>query len=553
VELQEPTAPGCYGYGFYDLEHSAALAYRWSRRWFGFYFPTRDVQHLVLDIAFPAAAILRSLRIVARVNGRLVLACKLSRNSDQIAIDIPSDIPGPVLHVAFELERTWQAPPGDTRKLGIQLLGLTIRTGSQAVTHPIEHWGQNCSRVEFVRYADFFRSATSASGNEAMSNAALNVTERTREDGHVRSTPLKLYLEIAWLCHLRCPSCFHAYIPHDAGKAALHFMTSLLYRRVVDALFGGALMVWFSGNGESLLHPAIEAILGTARDFRFIPAMLTSGSLFTEQNMRRLVEGGFFLSISVDSPHEGTFDRLRKGARFSKVVAAIESMQALRHSLKQRRFNLRVQCVAQQANLRQLADLVTWAASMGIEEVQFLPLQNFGMPHAYLRDAKLQRTPELANQAMLDAIRTGTKRGVRVRPFPLLDPTGALASQFEEAVSQNLRRPIAMDEWFGEIRPLAEHPANRADHTCHLAWSECFIGVDGGIAPCDMYLAETTMGNLLDEDFTAIWNSPRMVAMRKSVNVDPRGLCRHGTCMFRPARAFPQSGEPPADEIYPRG
>ena len=93
------------------------------------------------------------------------------------------------------------------------------------------------------------------------------------------------------------------------------------------------------------------------------------------------------------------------------------------------------------------------------------------MPHAYLREAKLQRTLEAANRAMLDALRAGTRHSVRVRPFPLLDPTAALAAEFEETVAENLRDPIGIDEWWHRVEQLAEHPANRADHTCHLAWS----------------------------------------------------------------------------------
>ena len=64
-----------------------------------------------------------------------------------------------------------------------------------------------------------------------------------------------LYLEIAWLCSLRCSSCFHTYVSAENRKAAIHFMSPPVPQRVVDALFSGALMVWYNGNGELLLHP----------------------------------------------------------------------------------------------------------------------------------------------------------------------------------------------------------------------------------------------------------------------------------------------------------
>ena len=158
-----------------------------------------------------------------------------------------------------------------------------------------------------------------------------------------------------------------------------------------------------------------------------------------------LVEGGFFLSISVDSPYEKDFERLRAGARFSKLIGAIEHLRELSCSIKNRRFDIRIQCVAQRSNIHQLSDLVEWAARFGIEDVQFLPLQNFGMPQSYLEEAKLQRIPESANSQMLAAVRTGTRLGVRVRAFPPFDPDEALAQEFQNAIEENLSRPIKAD------------------------------------------------------------------------------------------------------------
>ena len=234
--------------------------------------------------------------------------------------------------------------------------------------------------------------------------------------------------------------------------------------------------------------------------------MLTSGSLFNEQNMRMLVEGGFFLSISVDSPYEKDFERLRAGARFSKLIGAIEHLRELSCSIKNRRFDIRIQCVAQRSNIHQLSDLVEWAARFGIEDVQFLPLQNFGMPQSYLEEAKLQRIPESANSQMLAAVRTGTRLGVRVRAFPPFDPDEALAQEFQNAIEENLR-PIKADQYYHQIAGIAEAPSNNPERNCYLAWSECFIGADGKVAPCDMYLDVTTVGNLYDDDFWDIWNS----------------------------------------------
>jgi MoaA/NifB/PqqE/SkfB family radical SAM enzyme len=157
------------------------------------------------------------------------------------------------------------------------------------------------------------------------------------------------------------------------------------------------------------------------------------------------------------------------------------------------------------------------------------------LPYEYLERAKLHHTPAKANTEMLKAIRMGTQLGVRVRPFPPIAADDALEAAWHAAVVENFSFPTRMDWYFQQARYLAEHPSNNADHRCYLPWSECFFGVDGTVAPCDLYLRETTIGNLYDDDFWSIWNGSSISTMRRTVNNKPLGLCQHGTCIFRPA------------------
>jgi radical SAM protein with 4Fe4S-binding SPASM domain len=153
-----------------------------------------------------------------------------------------------------------------------------------------------------------------------------------------------------------------------------------------------------------------------------------------------------------------------------------------------------------------------------------------------LEEAKLQRTPEYANRQMLDAVRAGTRLGIRVRPFPPFAPSESFAQEFRAAVEENLSGPNKADHYYRQVQYLAEFPSNNPDRKCYLAWSECFVGADGKVAPCDMYLDVTTVGNLHDHDFQEIWNGSQMARLRQTVNREPVDLCQFGTCMFRPSR-----------------
>lgn len=259
--------------------------------------------------------------------------------------------------------------------------------------------------------------------------------------------------------------------------------------------------------------------------------------MFSERNMRLLVEGGFALSISVDSPCEKDFERLRAGAHFAKLVAALEHLCELRRMVRNERFSLRIQCVAQQSNLHQLVDLIKWSAGYGVSEIQLLSIHNNGNFSDYIENSMLRHIPENANRRMLEALRAGTKLGIRVRPFPLIGPTASQAREFQAAVEENRAITFPIEGYFSRYyHPglgSAEHPANNDMRRCHLAWAECFVAADGRLAPCCVNLEKTTVGNLYDDDFWTIWNGPKMVSWRQTVNHDPRGICSFGTCNFR--------------------
>jgi MoaA/NifB/PqqE/SkfB family radical SAM enzyme len=526
-QLAQREADFCLGYGLYWLENGEGASFCWSRRFFGFYLDLDQIREFELE--FESA---QETTLTFYSDRTEVAAVNLGPGRQSATFRVPAESRKyRIWHAGFRVGDTWQ-PASDPRRLGIKWYGMRVRTGSEIIHYSASVYSQNGAKTDWLRLDDYFRLHGNTA-HDLRRNARLNVKERRAETQEVVSTPLRLYMELAWLCNIRCPSCFQAYVPNNLRKEATHFMSPHVFREAAEKLFPGAAMVWYSGNGETLLHPNIDTILRTALDFKFVPALLTNGTLFTEHNMRLLVEGGFFLSISIDSPYEKDFERLRAGARFSKLVGALEYFRTLQRQIKNKRFHIRIQCVAQQSNLDQVVDLVKWGASYGAREIQFLPIHNFGHHSEYIEQAMLYHTPERVNSRMLEAVRTGTKLGVRVRPVPPLNPGPALTREFQAAADENIYATRRLDDLYDLALNMPEHPANNPDGRCSLAWSECFICADGKVAPCCIDLTQTTVGNLYDDDFWTIWNGPAMKMWRQTVNHGPRGICSFGTCVFR--------------------
>jgi len=285
--LHQADGQRCYAYGLYGLEAFNGEQFQWTRRFFGFYLPAR-LRMITLTLQVPQAV-----QISASINGALLDTRELWPGHCTASFAVPLPGAGPGVDVGFKLHRSWKVPQ-DSRRFGVQLFELLITDDGRVTRYLPASLERNATRENWIGRSRAFEIRAQAGSGTSKGNGGLNILERTEEVDRVHSTPTKLYLEIAWLCSLRCPSCFHAYVSPENRRAAIHFMSAFVFQRVVEELFPGALMVWYNGNGESLLHPNIETILQSARAFDFIPALLTSGGLFTERNMRALVEGGFF-------------------------------------------------------------------------------------------------------------------------------------------------------------------------------------------------------------------------------------------------------------------
>jgi len=65
---------------------------------------------------------------------------------------------------------------------------------------------------------------------------------------------------------------------------------------------------------------------------------------------------------------------------------------------------------------------------------------------------------------------------------------------------------------------------------CLLPWVQCFISVKGELSPCcATYTNESvSAGNVFEEGFDAVWNGPRMQALRRQFRSrkNPFAVCR---------------------------
>ena len=181
---------------------------------------------------------------------------------------------------------------------------------------------------------------------------------------HRRPFPSKLFVELTTRCNLRCAMC----VKQAPGQGLVEGdMTDETFARIVPA-FPHLESLVLNGIGEPTLHRGLESFIEQAK--AAMPAgswvgFQTNGQLLGRRRAESLVEAGVDrICISADSVAPDQLKAIHGGARLGPIESASGWLHdaAGRHG---RQVSLGLEFVAMRSNLRQLPDLVRWAAGHG--------------------------------------------------------------------------------------------------------------------------------------------------------------------------------------------
>lgn len=140
----------------------------------------------------------------------------------------------------------------------------------------------------------------------------------------VGDVPLQIDLFAVDVCNLKCPMCPRQdYIP---GKGFMPF--DVITKIIDDATSYGLCAFNFGGLGEPTLYPDLFTVIRYAKDKGVIDVNIhTNGTRLTPEFNKKLLDSGLDrIIISLDSANKESYERIRVGAKFEKVYAAVEDL-----------------------------------------------------------------------------------------------------------------------------------------------------------------------------------------------------------------------------------
>jgi radical SAM protein with 4Fe4S-binding SPASM domain len=320
--------------------------------------------------------------------------------------------------------------------------------------------------------------------------------------------PTYVQIEPVGQCNLRCTMCpiqFREDGPPHGPFAAMEFEK---FTAIVDQ-FPALTELHLQGLGEPMMHPRFFDMVAYAARKGVRVTTNSNGSLLNERRAERCVTSGLdTLHISIDGTTAETYEAIRVGARFDRLLNNLGTFVETRARLGSERPYLWLVLVIMRRNLHELPDLMRLAHRYTVRNVFVQHLcHDFGessLPAHYrpMRDFVDDETLLHEDPARIEHY-FGAAR--------------AVASE----LGIELRLP--------RVEPRPHPPGTPGRTRCSWPWTSAYVSYQGLAMPCCMVSTpdRANFGNMAEIGVQEIWDGDADQRFRDQLDSDePPEICR---------------------------
>ena len=322
----------------------------------------------------------------------------------------------------------------------------------------------------------------------------------------MREMPTFLQIEPVGQCNLKCRMC-PIQFRTDGEKGALAFIDFDNFRNLVNQ-FPEISELHLQGLGEPMMHPRFFDMVEFASRRGIKVTTNSNLTLFTRRRAERCVTSGLeTLHVSVDGATKETYELVRVGSDFDKVISNVRLLKDIKAELASDLPHLRLVFVLMRLNLHELPGLVQLASNLGVREIfaQHLchDFKESTLPVQYhpMRDFVDEQT--LFNESE-----------ARIGHF--FDKAMAAASELQV----DLRLPSP--------RPTTRTLTSRGRERCDWPYRGMYFSYDGQAMPCCMIATPDrfNFGSAVVTGAEALWTGPAYEEFRRRLESDdPPEIC----------------------------
>ncbi|HEU4684773.1 MAG TPA: radical SAM protein [Nitrospira sp.] len=318
--------------------------------------------------------------------------------------------------------------------------------------------------------------------------------------------PAFLQIEPVGQCNLRCRMCpiqYRADGPPYGPPAFLDFET---YRRLLDQA-PQITELHLQGLGEPLMHPNFFDLVAHAAGRGIRVTTNSNLTLLVPRLADRCLSSGLsYLHVSLDGVTAETYEYIRVGASYSRVVRNLEALLAARRRRPHAGMGIGLVMVVMRTNLSEVPDMVVQAARWGVDDLFIQHLcheyRDSALPHRYenMRSFVEAESLEGADPALVaEVFRTAAAVAVKLNVRLRLPGTGSPA------------------------------PHAKGTRRCDWPWRGAYLSYRGDAMPCCMVSTpdRINFGNAAELGLREVWQNDRYEDFRRRLaSEEPPDICR---------------------------
>lgn len=269
--------------------------------------------------------------------------------------------------------------------------------------------------------------------------------------------PIRLMIEPANICNLRCPTCP---VGNGSIKKNKHLMTFNEFKKIVDEVGPYLYHITLWNWGEPFLNMDLSKMIKYAHSKGIFVVTSTNGHFFNDKVAADLIDSGLDeLIIAVDGLSQETLSQYRIGANLASVIAGIKKITKMKKDLKKNKPIIELQFIVMKHNEHELIKLNDFGRELAVDKVI---AKSFG---SHLDITKLKE----------------------------FEPENKNHSRYKKNINKK--------------------------NICQNVWLGININSDGNVVPCCYDPFETNLiGNVWqDGGINLIWNSDKMINFRQKI------------------------------------
>ncbi len=268
--------------------------------------------------------------------------------------------------------------------------------------------------------------------------------------------------------------------------------------------------ILFSG-GEALMHSNLWKLCSLLRANRMKISLLSTGLLLAK-NVKEVVDNIDEVIVSLDGGEE-VHDKIRNVPKaFLKLSEGVRALKKLKPD-----YRVTARCVLQRYNFADFNSIVKAAQDIGLAQISFLGADI--STTAFNRDGGwgIERVSEVA----LTLEETLQLEQILEKSF--IDLKRQYETKFIAESPKKMRRIV---QYYKAINKAGEFP----EPICNAPWVSSVIESDGSVLPCFFH---KSYGNIYEEKFADIINSPAAIQFRKNLSIKNDPVCEKCVCSLR--------------------